>query len=140
MSHKELFSTSINLLKKHEGLKLKVYKCPAGKLTIGFGRNLEDNGITESEAEFLLFGDIGRIISELKKRLNIFDELSVNRQAVLVDMAFNLGITGLFSFKKMIAAIESQDFKNAAKEMQDSRWFNQVGNRAKFLQKLIMEG
>jgi len=38
----------------HEGLRLKPYHCPAGKLTIGIGRNLEDKGITEKEALMLL--------------------------------------------------------------------------------------
>ena len=60
--HKKL----ANQLIKHEGLRLTPYRCPAGRLTIGIGRNLEDKGITEKEAVMLLKNDIQECIENLK--------------------------------------------------------------------------
>ncbi|MEA3332723.1 MAG: sulfate adenylyltransferase subunit CysN [Pseudomonadota bacterium] len=121
---------------EHEGLKLKPYRCPAGKLTIGVGRNLEERGITEEEALYLLNNDISDAIEDLQKIFvdNVeFEVLPETVQRVLVDMRFNLGAAGFRSFKKMIKAIKEKDFERAALEMQDSKWFKQVGNRGKTL-------
>jgi len=62
-------SLLIAQLKKHEGFRSKVYKCPAGYLTIGYGRNLETNGLTKEEAEYLLQKDVEKIETELSKRI-----------------------------------------------------------------------
>ncbi|MCK5604615.1 lysozyme, partial [Candidatus Pacearchaeota archaeon] len=116
-------------LMEHEGLKLKPYHCSADKLTIGVGRNLEDKGITEKEALYLLKNDISDCIADLQKVFGgefwILPEIV---QRVLVDMRFNLGATGFRGFKKMIAAVKEDDFGKAALEMRDSKWFKQVGN------------
>lgn len=127
------------LIRRHEGLRLKPYKCPAGKITIGYGRNLVDNGITESEAEMLLATDIQNAYAEVSK-FTFFSRLNLDRQAVLVDMAFNLGITRLKQFKKMIAALERADYKTAAKEALDSTWARQTGTRAKELAHILEIG
>jgi len=129
---------------EHEGLKLKPYRCPAGKLTIGVGRNLEERGITEEEALYLLNNDISVCIEDLKKIFvdtdadsEEFETLPETVQRVLLDMRFNLGATGFRSCKKMIQAIKEKDFAQAALEMQDSKWFKQVGNRNKTLVEMI---
>jgi GH24 family phage-related lysozyme (muramidase) len=123
---------------EHEGLKLKPYRCPAGKLTIGVGRNLEERGISEEEALFLLNNDIAKCIEDLQELFvddngEGFVSLPETVQRVLVDMRFNLGATGFRSFKKMIKAIKEKKFAQAALEMQDSKWFKQVGDRGKTL-------
>lgn len=125
-------------LRRHEGLQLHPYRCTAGKLTIGVGRNLDDNGITENEADFLLSNDLTRVVEELRRDSPVFDKLDTVRKAVLIDMCFNLGISRLLMFKKMFAAIDEQDWTLAAAEMVDSRWCHQVGQRCKTL-KLMME-
>src|SRR5713101_3726055 len=79
------------LLVKHEGLSLKPYRCPAGKLTIGVGRNLDDRGISEDEAAMLLDNDIRFVWKELSRVLPGFTLLDETRQNVLMDMCFNLG-------------------------------------------------
>jgi len=79
------------LLIKHEGLKLKPYICPAGKLTIGVGRNIEDNGISKDEAMYLLENDIKRCEKELREIFNDFDSLPDNIKIALIDMIFNMG-------------------------------------------------
>ncbi|MCK5679208.1 sulfate adenylyltransferase subunit CysN [bacterium] len=127
-------------LLKHEGLQLKPYHCPAGKLTIGIGRNLEERGISEKEARFLLDNDIAEAVIDLQTIFNVapaFDKLRENVQRVLIDMHFNLGPTGFRSFKKMVKAVRDENFALAAKEMQDSKWFHQVGTRGQTLVKMM---
>ena len=122
---------------QHEGLKLKPYQCPAGRLTIGVGRNLEDKGITEKEAVMLLENDIQECLKDLKTIFNEFDLLPEQAQLVLVDMRFNLGYKGFRKFKKMIKAVRQQDFHSAAREMRDSLWYHQVGKRAEHLTEMM---
>lgn len=128
------------LIKLHEGLKLKPYECPSGYITIGYGRNIQQNGITLAEAEMLLDNDIDRVITELEKWLSVFNELSENRKAALIDMSYNLGFNKLFQFRRFLAALQKKDFDLAAKEMLDSKWAAQVGNRATVLANMMKEG
>ena len=127
-------------LKKHEGLKLKPYTDTVGKLTLGIGRNLEDKGITEQEALFMLNNDVDYFYSKLCQRVNWMKTLDDARQNVLVNMAFNLGIAGLMSFKKMLLACEHGNFKIAATEMLNSTWAEQVGYRANELAEQMRTG
>ncbi len=128
------------LLQSDEGLRLKPYHCTAGKLTIGYGRNLEDRGITEAEAEYLLENDVSEIYEDLAEIYDFFTHLSPMRKAVLIDMAYNLGLGGLNKFQNMIKAIDDGDYSKAAFEMLDSRWASQVGDRAERLSKLMKTG
>jgi lysozyme len=123
----------------HEGLKLRPYKCSAGKLTIGIGRNIEDRGITKEEAIYLAKNDIQGVEQALALN-HWYATLDPIRQKVIIDMAFNMGINGLLKFKKMILAIERRDFVKAADEMLDSLWAEQVGVRAKRLAEMMRNG
>lgn len=120
-------------LRVHEGLRLKPYRCTAGKLTIGYGRNLEDGGLTETEADYLLVSDVARAVRAAAHVVANFARLNPVRQAVLIDMAFNLGARGFAGFVKMRQAVEAEDFTRAADEMLNSRWAAQVKSRAVFL-------
>lgn len=111
---------------QHEGLRLKPYRCTAGKLTIGVGRNLEDTGISEEEAMFLLDNDIARFTYLCQTRIPCFMSLSDSRKNVLVDMAFNMGIAGLLKFQNMLSALEEGDYEKATAEMLNSVWAKQV--------------
>jgi len=117
-------------LKKHEGFRSKPYLCSAGKLTIGYGRNLDDVGVSRSEAFELLRQDIARARWDVEKNIECANKLNIPRQDVLINMCFNLGIYNLLLFKKMIAALEKRDYDEAAKQMLNSRWAVQVGYRA----------
>ncbi len=130
----------IRLLITHEGLRLKPYRDTRGKLTIGVGRNLDDVGITEEEALYLLKNDIKRVLDFLKERLPYWNGLTETRKMALVDMCFNLGPGGFLSFKKMLAALERGDYEQAAREMLDSRWARQVGRRAEELAEMMRDG
>lgn len=124
---------------KFEGLRLMPYRCPAGKLTIGYGRNLEERGISRPEAEYLFENDLLDCY-ELASTYEWFPSLSSNRKAVIVDMIFNLGGAGFGKFEKTIAALELHDYELAAAEMLLSKWALQVGHRAKKLAQLMKEG
>jgi len=119
----------IEQIKRHEGFRSKPYKCTAGKLTIGYGLNL-DAGVNEELAQLILEYQVKRIVSELRKLEWFFDIDSTARHDAIVNMAFNLGIAGVCGFHKMINAISIGDYHEAAKEMLDSKWFKDVGDRA----------
>lgn len=131
--------TLIEQLIIHEGLKLKPYLCPAGKLTIGVGRNLDDMGITKYEAMMLLENDVARLRFELMS-CGWFNSLDQVRQDAILNMAFNLGVSRLLRFEKMIAALRSEDYPLAASEMLSSTWSAQVGKRAVELAQIIKTG
>jgi lysozyme len=116
-------------LKVDEGFRGKVYKCSAGKLTIGYGWNLEDSELPERIAEMMLSYAVGDKLQSLE-RLSWWCGLNDARKRAIVNMSFNIGVAGVLKFKKMIAAIEREDFSQAALEMDDSRWSKQVGARA----------
>ena len=151
----------------HEGLRLEVYKCPAGKWTVGVGRNLEAKGLTAKEQErifgvsglnknevidalfgrkitkedalFLLANDIEDCRRDMEN-FAWFKHIDPIRQKVLIDMRLNLGGAGFRQFKKMIMHLEVGSYADAADEMMDSKWYHQVGNRSKRLVKMMATG
>ena len=128
------------MLIKHEGMRLHPYKDSVGKVTIGIGRNLDDNGITEEEAIYLMRNDIESHAKDLAAHFPIVRDLDDVRYYVLVNMAFNLGIVRLAGFKKMWGCITTGDYEGASLEMLDSKWADQVGNRAVELSQMMKTG
>ena len=124
---------------RDEGLRLKPYHDSVGKLTIGVGRNLDDNGISEAEALMMLRNDIVNSQQELE-RLRWFRQLDSRRKDAILNMHFNLGLPRLLSFKKMIAALEQGKWDKAADEALNSRWAEQVGERAVRISLIIRYG
>lgn len=126
----------LNQLRRHEGLRLKPYHCSENFLSLGYGRNLDTNGISEAEAEFMLLNDLLACESELKNE-GWYNQLDETRRAVILNMAFNLGKPKLMQFKKFIGALSDDDYETASKEMvtgsdgvSPSKWASQVGKRA----------
>ena len=131
----------IESIKKNEGCRLHPYLCTAHKITIGWGRNLTDVGISHAEAELLLKADIARVIEDFYRLpIEAIQNCNANRRRVLCEMIFNLGLTGVLGFQKMLAAIEAGDFKTAADEMLSSLWAEQVGTRAQLMAQTMREG
>lgn len=128
------------MTKKFEGVSLKMYKCPAGKWTIGVGHNIEDNGITEDMADYILERDLREAEIQVRTKFPTYYKLNEARQFVLVDLCFNIGINRFLTFKKMLAALVKGDYHTAAIEMQDSKWYRQVGNRGKILCEIMRKG
>lgn len=118
------------LIKKHEGLVLFPYLCTSKKITIGYGRNLQDGGITPQEAELLLNNDLKNTVNEIVSEFTWFEGLNDDRQSVVINMVFNLGMPRFKGFKKLIEALEERDFDTAYEEMLNSKWAAQVGDRA----------
>jgi lysozyme len=127
-------------LVRDEGLRLKPYRCTAGKLTIGVGRNLDDMGITEDEARLLLRNDIARVEAECRREFPWFGALDEVREAVVLNMVFNLGITKFKGFVNTIADISAGNYESAASRMLQSLWARQVGNRALRLAEMMRTG
>lgn len=114
--------------KIHEGFREHVYLCPTRHATIGYGLNL-DAGIDEELAEMILEYQLTKIYARLFGH-RWFYELDEVRRCVVTEMVFNLGWHGFHRFKKTLAAIHDHDYVTAAKEMLDSKWARQVGDRA----------
>ena len=94
---------AIEWLRQDEGLVLQPYKCSANKTSIGYGRNLEDCGINQDEAELMLKNDFDTARFDAINYLGseVYVTLSEQQQAVVVCMAFNLGLTRLNKFVKL---------------------------------------
>jgi len=124
-------------LMRDEDLRLKPYRDTAGKLTIGIGRNLDDVGLRHGEALIMLANDIADASAECAAAFAFWPDLNEPQQRGLCNMAFNLGMPRLRGFRKMLAALEAQDYETAADEALDSRWARQVGDRAERIAELL---
>ena len=130
------------MLRRHEGVRNFVYLCSEGYETIGVGRNIADSGLglSEDEVDFLLDNDIKRVREELNDEYYWFGALNDARQEAMIDISFNLGQTRLRGFKKALDAMSTEDFDRAADEFMDSKWSEQVGNRATEVTEMIRTG
>jgi lysozyme len=143
----------INLISDHEGVKLKVYddatgqELKAGDIlighpTIGIGRNVAKDGlgISQEEAEFMLMNDIERVEEEIKNFP--IEHLNEVRTAIIIDMAFNMGITRFnpTMWKKTFQAIVDEDWQKAKIEMLDSNWARQTKRRSVKLSQMMLLG
>lgn len=139
----------------HEGVVLYPYKCSMGYLTIGVGRNLETNpmteeekkacgdyihGITKNAAFYLLRNDIKRVTKECEKSIPFWKQLDDERQYALLDMVFQIGIYGVKKFKKMLSAMGVGNWKEASAQCLDSKYAVQTPVRAKRIAKTIETG
>jgi len=138
---------------EHEGGKYnKVYLDSVKIITIGIGFNLKKPGakerietlgvsydnlcagsiaLTDAHIFQLFREDIEQAKKDAKAFFFKFNDLSDVRKVILIDMAFNLGLTNLSGFKKFLAALNKQDWNNAADEMVNSKWYQQVGKRGR---------
>ena len=132
----------IEQLKRHEGVRTHAYKCSANMVTVGVGRNIDENGglgLSEDEIEYLLENDVKRCKKELIA-LPWFVEIDSVRQDALVNLCFNLGMTRLLGFENALTAMSVGDYDLAADEFMDSRWAKQVGYRAEEVCTMIRTG
>jgi len=132
----------LDMIKRHEGVRSKVYVCSGGYETIGVGRNISETGLglDDKEIAYLLSNDILRIRKELEDEYPWFSRLDTVRQDALIDISFNLGQTVLRKFKNALHAMSKKQYEQAADEFMDSRWSKQVGNRAVEVTNMIKYG
>lgn len=120
------------MLIKHEGIRVHPYKCSEDKLTIGIGRNLEANGISEEEAMYLLDNDIDRVIKNLDKIFPAWKVMPSKARLVCIDMCFQMGITGFMNFRRTRALMEMGAWLEASEELLRSKYAVQTPNRAAY--------
>lgn len=130
------------LIKEAEGFVPKVYKCPAGFNTIGYGYNIDANPLDDQQKEllnkdgtiskenaFVLLLDSIPKYEAYARELVDFDYLNDARKALMIDLVYNLGKGGFEKFRATRGFINMSDYNNAWKALRASRWFKQVGNR-----------
>ena len=113
------------------------YKDSRGILTLGFGRNIQERGISREEAHFLLLQDIHDTLAEMYRAFPWTRFMSGARQRVLANMIFNMGLPTVRQFTNTLAAMQRGDFAGAAAGMRASLWARQVGARAERLAVLM---
>ena len=139
-------------IKENEGVKTRTYTDTTGHKTIGAGFNLETGDaksklaalglsyekvksgkeqISKEQVDLLMQDSINRAVRDAVAVVPGFDQLNKDRQIVLIDLAYNLGRSGLRSFSKMLKAISSKNWDSAADELRNSRWYVQTGRRAR---------
>jgi lysozyme len=128
-------------ISKYEGIKDRVYVCPAGYKTVGIGSNLEAKGlggkyrvgqkIDKATIDRFFASDLQEAEKIARKTFPSFDKQPKQVQILLTSLSFNLGQGGITKFKKFRAAIESKNYKVASAELKDSKWFRQTGNRGR---------
>jgi lysozyme len=138
-----VYDTRIKLLSLHEGRVAHVYKDSLGYWTIGVGHLVDPRKggkLPEHIIDALLEWDIAEHWHELVERAPWVRELDDVRQAVLLDMAFNLGVTGLLGFHTTLKLVRLRRFVSASVQMLDSKWAGQVKGRAIRLSKMMETG
>ena len=127
----------IEQIKKHEGFRSRVYKCSAGFDTIGYGFAIKDLVLDEDIAEQILIRKLYDLTCKIQDRFRWFDDQPREAQDVIINMCYQLGVTGFSRFKKTIYLLEHKDYKKASYEMLDSKWALQTPNRAEELSKIL---
>jgi len=158
ISSGDIIKQIISRVKKHEGVSPKKYIDSRGIPTVGVGFNLKRSdadqklksvganpvkvkqgkqSLNNNQIETLLVGDLKTSKEAANRIVGNLTQHPAGVQGVLVEMAFNLGATGLSEFKNFVNAVKSKNYTVAAKEMLNSSWSKQVGDRAKTLAGII---
>jgi len=120
-------------LRRDEGVQHDVYMDTEGFLTLGVGHRLRARPLSDAAVDQILRDDVAGITEELVGVHPWVARLSPARQGAFVNLAFNLGVNGLGTFKKLLSAAQREDWSTAGKELLDSKYARQVGDRAKRL-------
>ena len=127
----------LNRIKHHEGFRKSVYKCTEGYDTIGYGFAIKDLEMDEDIAEEILMRKVEKLIKRVRSKFDWLDSVPHEVQGVLVEMSYQMGLSGVSKFKKALHAMQMFQWKLAAYELLDSRWAKQTPNRAKELSDII---
>jgi lysozyme len=137
-------------LVRFEGYRGRVYddatgfppeKTWQGKLTVGYGWNIEDTTLPPEIAKLILRHQVSVTVLQCELSFAWFKTLSPNRKRAVVNLAYNMGIAGLKTFKRALTAMSAEMYQTAADHFLDSRWREQVGEeRANFVVDLIRAG
>jgi lysozyme len=138
-------------IKRHEGEVLNIYEDSLGYKTLGVGHLCQPE---DPEYDWAVGTSVSQEVVDMyyeddfdkhyMEAIHVFgshedwDELPEVIQRVLVNMCFNLGGSRLSKFRNMLKACRNHDWKEMAVQMEDSRWYGQVGRRSKELQKMVL--
>jgi GH24 family phage-related lysozyme (muramidase) len=140
-------------IKRHEGEVLEVYADSLGYLTLGVGHLIREGDaedgqpagtpVSQEVCDAYYEDDFDKHVDEAihvfeSKGGEDFYSLPEDIQHVLVNMTFNLGGNRFGKFNNMWKAVVSEDWKTVAVEMEDSKWYGQVGRRSKELQDMVL--
>jgi lysozyme len=127
------------VITKHEGYDNFPYPDTKGNITIGYGYNLSARGLPHFILNNLYEQDVNYFYFQLSKDYPWFNKLNDARKIALISMCF-MGYKKFKTFKKMISAFELEDYISAEKEILDSLYAKEVGNRAVEIGKIIRTG
>ena len=124
-------------IKKHEGYRKSVYKCTEGYDTIGYGFAIKDLELTEDVCDIILQQKLDKLNKILNERFCWYPTSPLAIQDVVINMCYQLGVSGFSKFKKTIYYLETEQYEEASSEMLDSLWAKQTPNRAKELSNIV---
>ena len=127
----------IDDIKKHEGFRARVYQCTEGYDTIGYGFAIKDLELTEHIADQILMKKLSELNLKIIDRFKWYFTSPQKVQDVVVNMCYQMGISGFSKFKKTIYYLETEQYEEAADEMLDSLWHKQTPNRSQELSDII---
>jgi lysozyme len=127
----------VDSIKVSEGFRPRLYQCTAGVDTIGYGFAIKDLHLDEDICDMILERKLGELKLRIHKNYPFVLDLPESVQDVVIEMCYQLGLTGFSAFKKTIQFLRLEDFKSASVEMLDSRWAKQTPNRAKRLSQIV---
>ena len=127
----------LDRIKHHEGFRSKVYKCTEGYDTIGYGFAIKDLELDEDISEMILMQKLDNLMTRIGKTFVWWRSADSTVKDVVVEMCYQLGVSGFSKFKKTIDHLENKRYGKASAEMLDSRWSKQTPNRALELSNLI---
>ena len=127
----------LNQIKKHEGFRPTVYQCTEGYDTIGYGFAVKDLELTKDIAEKILIQKVAKLESNISKKFEWYHTAPQEAKEVVINMCYQLGLSGFSKFKKTIYLLETEQYEDASIEMLDSLWAKQTPIRAKELSEIV---
>ena len=124
-------------LKKHEGFRPSVYECTEGYETIGYGFAIKDLVLDEDVAELILMKKLHKLLERIRIAFPWFKDIDDKARSVVVNMCYQLGLSGFSKFKKTIYLLETEQYEDASIEMLDSLWAKQTPSRARELSEAL---
>ena len=130
-------SNLVDSIKKHEGYVGIVYKDSLGIDTIGYGFAIKDLELDEDVCEIILKRKLNTLTDIVLLKFSWFKYMPQEIKDIVIEMCYQLGVTGVSKFKKTIAYLQNKQWEEASVEMLDSLWAKQTPNRAKEMSKRV---
>ena len=124
-------------IKEHEGHRGKVYKCTEGFDTIGYGFAIKDLVLSKEVSDKILDEILDSLTKRVEATFDWVDSVPEAVKEVLIEMSYQMGVSGVSKFKLALKAMKSHDWEESANQMLDSRWAVQTPNRAKELSNIV---